>query len=167
MRINRNYFGAYAVDDSAGIASETYGPVNPADQTASYTKYVVKSGDDLGKIAAAFLGNPSRWREIWDANPQISNPDVISPGQVLQIPGVRVSTPSSSSPGVMPGPKISAVTTDTSSYIDPFEDLVEIPTITSSTSSAPFYTNPMFILGVGLVGAMVVAMASSRSKVLS
>lgn len=163
MRINRNYFGAYAVDDSAGSAAETYGPVNPADQTASYTKYTVQRGDTLGTIAAAFLGSPARWREIWDANPQISNPDVISAGQILNVPGVRVnSTPTNPA---MPGPRISAVTTSTDSFVDPFEDLVEDPA--PAASSAPFYQNPMVLLGLGLAGALLVVMMSGKSRTLA
>jgi hypothetical protein len=47
--------------------------------------YTVKSGDSLSKIASNFSG--VSWKEIWEANrDQISDPDVIHPGQVLKIP---------------------------------------------------------------------------------
>lgn len=47
--------------------------------------YTVKSGDSLSKIASAYPG--INWQDIYEANKdQISNPDLIHPGQVLKIP---------------------------------------------------------------------------------
>jgi nucleoid-associated protein YgaU len=55
--------------------------------TAPAQTYTVVKGDTLSKIAKDFLGNANRWREIFDANrDQISNPDLIRPGQVLKLP---------------------------------------------------------------------------------
>lgn len=52
-------------------------------------KYVVKSGDTLGKIAKEFYGDSNRWREIFKANKeQIENPNLIRPGWELLIPGL-------------------------------------------------------------------------------
>ncbi len=49
--------------------------------------YTVVSGDNLSKIAKHFYGNANDWQKIFDANrDQLSNPDLIKPGQVLQIP---------------------------------------------------------------------------------
>lgn len=49
--------------------------------------YTVNKGDTLSKIAKEFYGSANRWHEIFDANrDQISNPDLIQPGQVLKIP---------------------------------------------------------------------------------
>lgn len=49
--------------------------------------YTVVSGDNLSKIAKHFYGNANDWHKIFDANrDQISNPDLIKPGQVLHIP---------------------------------------------------------------------------------
>lgn len=54
--------------------------------TAAQT-YTVNKGDTLSKIAKEFYGSANRWHEIYDANrDQISNPDLIKPGQVLKIP---------------------------------------------------------------------------------
>jgi nucleoid-associated protein YgaU len=48
--------------------------------------YKVKRGDTLSKIADKELGNPNRWRDIFTLNRDvISDPDRISPGQVLVI----------------------------------------------------------------------------------
>jgi nucleoid-associated protein YgaU len=48
---------------------------------------VVQRGDTLRSIAARFLGDERRWREIFEANrATISNPDIIRPGMELVIP---------------------------------------------------------------------------------
>ena len=48
--------------------------------------YVVKPGDTLSLIAGREYGNIMLWPALAQANPQISNPDVIQPGQVINIP---------------------------------------------------------------------------------
>lgn len=49
--------------------------------------YTVKSGDTLSKIAREYLGDANAYMKIFDANKdQLSNPDMIKPGQVLKIP---------------------------------------------------------------------------------
>jgi nucleoid-associated protein YgaU len=54
---------------------------------AAAQSYTVVKGDTLSKIAKHFYGNANRWHDIFDANrDQLSNPDLIQPGQVLKIP---------------------------------------------------------------------------------
>jgi nucleoid-associated protein YgaU len=47
----------------------------------------VKAGDTLSKIAKDHLGNANAYMKIYEANrDQLSNPDLIKPGQVLKLP---------------------------------------------------------------------------------
>lgn len=49
--------------------------------------YTVKAGDTLSKIARQHLGDANAYMKIYEVNrDQLSNPDLIKPGQVLRLP---------------------------------------------------------------------------------
>lgn len=63
-------------------ASQSAGPaLNPRHPE----RYVVERGDTLWDISAMFLRDPWYWPEIWQINPQVENPHLIFPGDVLSL----------------------------------------------------------------------------------
>jgi nucleoid-associated protein YgaU len=74
-----------AIGNTAGIAKVESRITAP---TATQPRfYTVKQGDTLSKIAKEYLGDASRYEEIFEANrPLLKDPDEIYPGQNLRIP---------------------------------------------------------------------------------
>jgi len=71
-------------------------------------RYVVVKGDTLWDISGRFLDKPWQWPAIWQANPQIANPHLIYPGDVISLvyvdgkPQLRLSRGNTESEAVMP-----------------------------------------------------------------
>src|SRR4249919_938973 len=64
------------------LATYAYAAELAQDHPSTYT---VRKGDTLWDISARFLRKPWLWPEIWQANPQIKNPHLIYPGDVISL----------------------------------------------------------------------------------
>lgn len=51
-----------------------------------YKDYTVQKGDTLWDITERELRDPFLWPKVWNANPEIANPDRIYPNQTIRIP---------------------------------------------------------------------------------
>lgn len=93
-----------AVPQSAQPAAPTptqaaVGPESPA--TPAGHRWVVQRGDTLWDIARVTLGDPERWREIYDLNKAVvqadgrtfTDPGVLEKGWILQLPSDATSPP--------------------------------------------------------------------------
>ena len=73
----------------AGAPAQAQAPAQSASTSAASAMktYTVQAGDTLSSIAKRLLGNANDYMEIFNANrDQLTNPDLIKPGQVLKIP---------------------------------------------------------------------------------
>lgn len=70
-----------AQDTTRTIATGSNIPLS----AAAPEEYVVKPGDTLWDISKLFLRDPWYWPEIWYLNPQVANPHLIYPGDVLKL----------------------------------------------------------------------------------
>ncbi|MCK5875801.1 MAG: LysM peptidoglycan-binding domain-containing protein, partial [Alcanivoracaceae bacterium] len=50
-----------------------------------FRSFEVRTGDTLWDLAEEFLGDADRWQEIWWLTPDIQNPDLIEPGQKINL----------------------------------------------------------------------------------
>ncbi len=72
---------ALALTMSVGVNSHAANDSLLADSYPD--RYTIVKGDTLWGISGKFLRDPWRWPEVWQGNPQVENPDLIYPGDVL------------------------------------------------------------------------------------
>lgn len=66
-----------------GSSLVSFAQDNPVLADSYPERYTVVKGDTLWGISSRFLRDPWRWPEVWQGNPQVQNPDLIFPGDVL------------------------------------------------------------------------------------
>ncbi|MEE9344431.1 MAG: LysM peptidoglycan-binding domain-containing protein [Methylococcales bacterium] len=102
-------------------------------------QYVVKKGDTLWDIAETFLRDPWRWKNIWQGNQQIDNPDLIYPGNVIYLSEKNGRPVLSMRNTNQEGISLSAT--------GPEGSLIKVtPTIRHGDLSAPIPTIPMSVI---------------------
>ncbi|MBI2603255.1 MAG: LysM peptidoglycan-binding domain-containing protein [Deltaproteobacteria bacterium] len=67
------------------------GPAKEGVAVGSF-EYVVVRGDTLSKIAQRVFGDMYRWNEIAASNPSVKDPNMIFPGDVIQVKTVDVNS---------------------------------------------------------------------------
>jgi LysM domain len=70
-----------AVSASTNAPGDASGMIRPG----APKSYTVRQGDTLWGISTMFLRDPWLWPEVWYVNPQVENPHLIYPGDVLAL----------------------------------------------------------------------------------
>lgn len=69
-----------------GVVMRTLYRTFPTTGPMTVRYYEWREGDRLDRLAADHFGDPARWWEILDANPEINNGATIAPGTRVRLP---------------------------------------------------------------------------------
>lgn len=72
-----------AAQPTVEVGSQMLAPSRSANN--GNVRYVVKKGDTLWDISEYFLADPWLWPEVWYINPEIANPHLIYPGDIITL----------------------------------------------------------------------------------
>ncbi|MBI3811060.1 MAG: LysM peptidoglycan-binding domain-containing protein [Nitrospirae bacterium] len=78
------------LDEAPPSAPGTLAVPTPEAPTGT-RKYTVKTGDTLWGISNAYLRDSFLWPKLWKNNQHILNPDLIYPGNIIELPGNEAS----------------------------------------------------------------------------
>jgi hypothetical protein len=136
-------------------------------------EYVVVRGDTLWDISGRFLDKPWQWPAIWHANPQIENPHLIYPGDVISlvyidgVPQLRLRRGGQDTVKLSPTVRVTerddAIKTVPFKSIEPFvrnlrvlspEEFEGLPYIVANEEGRLTSTNTEQTYGRGLAGAV-------------
>lgn len=117
------------------------------------SRYTVKKGDTLWDIAKHFLKDPWLWPQIWYVNPEIRNPHLIYPGDVialsfvngrpvLTLEGAESTPPPPPPASTGPGSKLPVVKVKPHIRV---EELTKAITTLPRSAIEPFLNRPFFV----------------------
>ena len=102
-------------------------------------RYTVVKGDTLWDISERFLKSPWLWPEIWHANPQVTNPHLIYPGDLIGLvyidgqPRITLLKAGPENGVVKLSPKIKATPISTAIPTIPLEAIAKASCITDES----------------------------------
>jgi len=116
-------------------------------------KYTVVKGDTLWDISQTFLKSPWLWPEIWHANPQVINPHLIYPGDIIGLiyvngePRITVVKPGPNNGVVKLSPKIKASPISTAIPTIPLDAIASFLSQNRVVSPEELETAPYILIG--------------------
>lgn len=126
-------------------------------------RYEVQRGDTLWDISGRFLNEPWYWPEIWYDNPQIENPHLIYPGDIIrlvQVEGEPRLTVERGQRTVKLTPRAREIPLDQAIHTIPLDAIRPFLTRTSVVSEAALESAPYI-----LAGADERVMGATRDKI--
>ena len=113
-------------------------------------RYTVVKGDTLWGISAAYLRDPWLWPEIWQINPEIENPHLIYPGDIIALTydkdgRPRLSIQSRARPTVKMSPKVRETRIDNAISPIPTDAIQQFLTRASIVSKEEYDQAPYIV----------------------
>lgn len=70
-----------------------YQSFTPVLNLSEFSNYIVQDGDYMSFIAHVIYGSEGYWTNLWNDNPEISDPAILEPGMVLKIRKSKTTLP--------------------------------------------------------------------------